>query len=162
MKIVKSNRAVAEILGTMLLLTIAVLALSVIYLYVLSDDGPNPETYVKITGEVIGSNVIFEHRGGETLDLDTKISIEIAGIEYNGAVSNWLNDKNNNDKWNLGERMTFPFEYNLSRLGQYRDVDVSAVDEESNSIVLTGPIELNPVSDAGMTITCGMTAQPIY
>jgi len=153
MKIIKSNGAIAEIIGTMLLLSIAVLALSVIYIYVLSDDGPNPETYVKITGEVIGSNVIFEHQGGESLDLDTKISIAIAGIEYNGMVSNWLNDKNNNDEWNLGERMTFPFEYNLSRLGQYRDVDVTAVDDESNSIVLTGPIELNPVSDAGMTIT---------
>ena len=153
MKIKNSNRAVAEIVGTMLLLTMAILALSVVYFYVLSDDGPNPETYVKITGEVIGSNVIFEHQGGESLDLDTKISITIAGLEYNGMVSNWLNDKNNNDEWNLGERMTFPFEYNLSRLGQYRDVDVTAVDEESNSIVLTGPIELNPVSDAGMTIT---------
>jgi len=153
MKITKANRAVAEILGTMLLLTIAVLALSVIYFYVLSDDGPSPETYVKITGSVIGSNVIFEHQGGESLELNTKISIKIAGIEYSGMVSNWLNDENNNDEWNLGERMTFPFEYNLSRLGQYRNVDVTAVDDESNSIVLTGPIELNPISDAGMTIT---------
>jgi uncharacterized protein YegL len=153
MKIKKSNRAVSEIFGTMLLLTITVLVFSAIYIFVLSDEGPNPEIYVKITGQVIGSNVIFEHQGGESLELDTKISITIAGEEYNRFVSDLLKDKNNDDKWNLGERMTFPFEYNLSRLGQYREVDVTAVDEESNSIVLTGPIELHPVSDAGMTIT---------
>ena len=153
MIIKKTDKAVSEIISTMLLLIIAILAMSLIYITVLSDDGPNPETYVKIVGNVYGSNVIFEHQGGESLELDTKISINIAGEEYNGVVRNWLNDKNDNDEWNLGERIVFPFEYNLSRLGQYRKVDVMAIDDESNSIVLTGPIELNPVSDAGMTIT---------
>ena len=114
--------------------------MSLIYITVLSDDGPNPETYVKIVGNVQGSNVIFEHQGGESLELDTKISINIAGEEYNGVVRNWLNDKNDNDEWNLGERIVFPFEYNLSRLGQYRKVDVMAIDDESNSIVFIGTV----------------------
>jgi hypothetical protein len=77
----------------------------------------------------------------------------IAGTEYNGMVSNWLNDKNKNDKWNIGERIVFPFEYDLDRLGQFDEVDVVAVDDESNSIVLLGSIELNPISDAGVTVS---------
>ena len=153
MKIKKTNGAVSEIIGTMLLLIIAISALSIIYFHVLSDDGPSPETFVKIAGKVIGTNVILEHQGGEPLELDAKLSITIVGDTNNTEVGDWLNDENNNGKWNLGERLIFPFEYNLSRLGEYRKVDVMAVDDETNSIVLTGPIELHPVSDVGMTIT---------
>jgi len=159
MKIKKSNRAIAEIISTILLCLIAVFVLSVIYFYVLSDDGPNPETYVKIVGSVIGSNVILEHHGGESLSSDTKINITIIqGIQYiNTTVGNLLNDENNNGKWDLSERIIYPVNYNLSILGQYRKVDVLAIDDESNSIVLIGPIELHPVSDAGMTITVNNT-----
>ena len=98
----RSNVAITEIIGSMILLLIAVGTFSLIHSTILSDDGPEPETYVKIMGEVIGSNVIMEHQGGESLELDTEISITIAGTEYNGLVSNWLNDKNNNGEWNLG------------------------------------------------------------
>ena len=159
MKIKKSNRAIAEIISTILLCLIAIFVLSVIYFYVLSDDGPNPETYVKIVGSVIGSNVILEHHGGESLSSDTKINITIIqGIQYiNTTVGNLLNDENNNKKWDLSERIIYPVNYNLSMLGQYRKVDVLAIDDESNSIVLIGPIELHPVSDAGMTITVNNT-----
>ena len=153
MKYKNSDKAVSEIIGTLMLLLICISVMSIIYFYILSDDGPSPETFVKISGKVVGTNVILEHRGGEPLELDTKFNIIIAGIEYKGTVEDWLNDDNDDGEWNLGERMLFQFEYDLSHLGEYRNADVTAINVDSNSIVLHGPIELNPVSDAGLEIT---------
>jgi len=152
MKIGKSNRAVSEIIGAMLLLLIVVSVFSLIYFQVLSDEGPENKTIVKIVGRIEGKNVVLEHQGGEPLELDTEISITIAGVEYSGAIENWLNDKNDDGVWNIGERMLFPFEYNLSRLGEYQEVDITAVDTKSDSVIFMGPIDLNPVSDIGITV----------
>lgn len=154
MQIRRSNKAVSEIIGTMLLLVLAISALSLIYFQVLSDDGPDSRTIVKIVGKVEGTDVVLEHQGGEPLEMDTEISITIAGTEYNGDVSEWLNDENNDGKWNLGERMVFSeWEYELDRLGDYTEVNLMAVDHEDNSIAFMGPIELHPVSDIGIEIT---------
>jgi len=152
MKIETSNRAVSEIIGAMLLLLIVVSVFSLIYFQVLSDEGPENKTIVKIVARIEGTNVILEHQGGETLELDTEISITIAGVEYRGAIENWLNDKNDDGVWNIGERMLFSFEYNLSRLGEYREVDITAIDTKSDSVIFMGPIDLNPVSDIGITV----------
>ena len=150
MKIKKSNRAVSEIIGTMLLLLIAISVFSLIYFQVLSDEGPENKTIVKIGGRIEGTNVVLEHQGGEPLELDTEISITIGGIKYEGPVGNWLDDKNEDGVWNMGERMLFSFEYNLSRLGEYQEVDITAIDTQSDSVIFMGPIDLKPVSDIGI------------
>ena len=152
MKIKNSNRAVSEIIGAMLLLLIVISVFSLIYFQVLSDEGPENKTIVKIVARIEGKNVILEHQGGEPLELDTEISITIAGVEYRGAIENWLNDKNDDGVWNIGERMLFSFEYNLSRLGEYQEVDITAIDAKSDSVIFMGPIDLNPVSDVGITV----------
>lgn len=152
MKIKKSNMAVSEIIGAMLLLLIVVSVFSLIYFQVLSDEGPENKTIVKIVGRIEGTNVILEHQGGEPLELDTEISITIAGVEYSGVVENWLNDKNDDGAWNIGERMLFSFEYNLSRLGDYQEVDITAVDTQSDSVIFMGPIDLKPMSDIGIEL----------
>lgn len=145
--------AVSEIIGTFILLAMVISAFSIIYFQVLSDKGPEYNTFVKIGGKVEGRNVILEHKGGELLDPDTELSIVIAGIEYNGTVDNWLIDSNSNGKWNLGERLLFPFEYDIDLLGEYDEVDVEAVDKQGNSIIFMGPIDLNPISDIGIEVT---------
>ena len=94
MKIEKSNGAVSEIVGTMLLLLIVISVFSLIYFQVLSDEGPENKTIVKIGGRLEGTNIVLEHQGGEPLELDTEISITVGGIKYEGSVGNWLDDKN--------------------------------------------------------------------
>jgi FlaG/FlaF family flagellin (archaellin) len=153
MKIKKLNRAVSEIIGAMLLLLIVISVFSLIYFQVLSDEGPENKTIVKIGGRIEGTNVVLEHQGGEPLELDTEISITIGGIKYKGPVGNWLDDKNDDGVWNIGERMLFSFEYNLSRLGEYQEVDITAVDTQSDSVIFMGPIDLKPVSDIGIELT---------
>jgi hypothetical protein len=153
MKIKKSNEAVSNIIGMMLLLMMVISTFSLVYIQVLSDEGPQLKTFVKIGGKVEGTNVVLEHKGGESIGLNSDFSIEIAGVEYNGFVGDWLKDVNDNGVWNLGERMQFPFEYDLYRLGEYDEADIQVVDKDANSIVFMGPIDLRPVSDVGLEVT---------
>jgi len=148
----QSERGVSEIFGTLLLLLIALSVISVIFIYVLSDDGPEEHTFVKIAGRTEGPKIILEHQSGETVDPDTKISINLAGTTYTGTVHDWLNDTNGDGVWNLGEQLVFPFEYNLSRLGDYAEIDVQAVDTEENAIVFHGPVETYIFSDLGLEV----------
>ena len=145
--------AVSEIVGTMLLLLIAISAFTVIYFGVLSDDGPPPETFVKIKGMVEGTNIILEHQGGEPLKGDSWISIDLPGEDISGPISEFLHDENSDGFWNIGERLLKPFTYNLSILGEYTVANVTAVDTESNAISFTGPVSFNPVSDLGIEVT---------
>ena len=61
----RRDKAVSEIVGTILLLAIAICVFSVVYMNVLSEDGPNPETYATIVGKMETGYAIFEHRRGE-------------------------------------------------------------------------------------------------
>ena len=85
MNIKKGDSALAEIIGSIILLAIAICFISIIYFQVLSTPGPGPETYVTIIGKIEkkdGNNTVaFENRRGETLGLNTKITLQIGG-EY--------------------------------------------------------------------------------
>jgi len=102
------NKSVTEIVGTLLLLALAISVLSYFYVVTINDEGPSEKTIVKIIGKVESSNFILEHQGGENLGTDTKIDFSLGGIDYSFLVGELLNDKNNNLLWNLGERLVFP------------------------------------------------------
>jgi len=101
MKKIKSKDAVAEILGSVLLLSIAVSVFSVVYLDVLSDDGPSPETYVTLVGKLetkddMINTVAFENRRGQILGPDTEIILTIGG-DYGIHKSITINELNSNE-----------------------------------------------------------------
>jgi len=145
--------AVVEIVETILLLTLAIVVISIASLTVFSDLDPDEKTFVTIAGKVKSTNLILEHQGGETLGLDTPVSFNIAGNDFNVIVEDLLEDENNDGRWSLGERMVFPFEYDVYNLRNYLDIDITAVNKEGNEIVLKGPVELHPVSDIGVEMT---------
>jgi len=147
------NDSVSEILGTILLLFISVMVLSLIFYIVSSDSGPGDKTFVKIMGKIEGSNLILEHQGGERIFLDAPIDFTLANVEYSFLVGELLNDDNSNNYWNMGERLVFPFEYDVDHLTDYNKIDILAVDKLSNEAILLGPVDLNPVSDLGVSVT---------
>jgi len=151
----RANNAVSEIIGTMLLLLIAISALSVIYFQVLSDDGPTPNTIVKIVGREEGKFIILEHQGGETIGYDTKITYTIAGYTDSSTIGKLAEvDKEPLDVWNLGERLKIPIRYNLDLLDEFQTAEITGIDIASNSIVFSGPVDLpQPTSDVGVGIT---------
>ena len=145
--------AVVQIVETILLLTLAIVVISIAYLTVFSDLDPDDQTFVTIVGKVKSTNLILEHQGGETLDLNTPVSFILAGEKFDVLVGDLLIDENYDNRWSLGERMVFPFVYNVYNLRNYLDIDITAVNREGNEIVLKGPVELHPVSDIGIEMS---------
>ncbi len=151
----QKEEAVAEILGTVLLLLIVVLVISIIYIQILSDDGPQPETHVDIVGDIINQNVTLTHKGGESLDADDKISITIGGEIEPFFIWELLDDENSNGKWDFSEKVLYELNESdiLENIDQYEYIDVTGVDSLSNSIVFQGPVYTKYRSDVGLEVT---------
>lgn len=91
-----NNYAVSEVIGSVLLLLIALLAFSAIYTYVFPLPLPEDEPHVKIVGYVDDNGtVVLEHVGGETLE-----SYRIVVFSQNGSL---LNSMEYDQPWSIGD-----------------------------------------------------------
>jgi hypothetical protein len=137
----------------MLLLIIAISAVSVIYFQVLSDDGPPPTTIVKIVGKGEGEHIYLEHMGGEDINLEDVITYSIGNEDNTSTIGKLIEeDKKPLGVWNLGERLIIPIHYALDSLDD-RTAQITGIDTLSNSIVFYGPITLpQPVSDVSVNL----------
>ena len=140
MKLKTGDSAVSEIIGTIILLFIAVSTFSAIYLNVLSDNGPNPEAYVTITGRIESGEVIFTHQRGEALDLESQVLLTIAGEHHEQlSVKDLLDDISKSDGlWNIGEQLSFS-QPNIDLTD--KQVEATIVDKDSNSLVFWGTLQ---------------------
>ena len=136
-KILKKNNAVSEVIDTIMLLGIAVVLFSVLSFIVLSYPF-NPSTpSVNIIGFVDGDEIILEHRGGEPLDLDTRVLITIGDERIPKNVSVLLDDDFKEDNfWNIGEFCNYASD-NIAG----NQVTVTIVDILSNSVVMMGTLQ---------------------
>ena len=142
MKIKMGDSAVSEIIGSILLLAMAICVFSVVYMNVLSDEGPEPGAYVTIVGKLENDDIIFEHRRGEDLGPDTEVVLNIAGL-YGDSYHMTVNDGSlidymrATDGWNIGERLVYHPTENLD------DVQIKAniFDKETNSLVFWGTLQ---------------------
>ena len=145
-----SNNMVAEIIGTVLLLGIAVAIFSTLYVVVFAYPFPTSSPNVTLIGTIEGSNIIIEHHSGEALSLDTEILIGGSDDANSFIVRDFLDDESKSDGvWNIGERIVYPFEYNIS----CTQVEIMTVDVESNSLVLMGTLDIHPECDVGVKYT---------
>ena len=145
-----SNSMVAEIIGTVLLLGIAVAIFSTLYVVVFAYPFPTSSPNVTLIGTIEGSNIIIEHHSGEALSLDTEILIGGSDDANSFIVRDFLDDESKSDGvWNIGERIVYPFKYNIS----CTQVEIMTVDIESNSVVLMGTLNIHPECDVGVKYT---------
>jgi len=157
----RENSAVTDVVGTMLLIAISLGLFSIVYISVLSVPYTPPTPTANIACLVDGNTIILEHYGGDELDLDTKILLSIDGessvidIENMDKSYNW--DLNNNNKWNVGEKI----EYDAGILGG-KEVNVQIIDSASNSIVTMASIPAkNPILTAIDNILFEQYSSPI-
>jgi len=142
MKLRNNNNAISEITGTLLLIAVAVSAFSGCYYYIFSSPTVESETNIDIVGLIEGNNIVFIHRGGEELNLDTKITVIIDGVEVTEQVNDLLDaDARINNLWNIGERAVYDPGYGPDESIEYKKVEVTVVDLESNSIIMTGILQ---------------------
>ena len=159
-KIKDSNEMVSEVVGTVLLFGIVVAIFSTMYLSAVSYPTPSPSIFVNLVGTVEGNNIIIEHRGGDALSLNTKFHITIGNKTSIIPIGekNYLDSEAKKDKqWNVGERLVYPFEYNLS----HRQAEIMAIDEKSNSLMMIGTLDISPESDVGIKVTVDNESQSV-
>jgi len=132
----RQDEAVSEIVGTLILITIAISLFSAMTLIILNpwinySDVSLPN--VLLVSYVRDDNVIIEHRGGIPLDKQTKITITIAGVQSTFDLDSFTywHDENGDGAWSIGESVIYPGG-NL----QAKQITCIVVDVQRNCIIL--------------------------
>jgi len=152
MKNKRRNKAVSSIVGTALLLGMAIALFSIVQILALSIPyNPNPPS-ARLTGNVDGEIIYIVHHGGESLSLDTRIIITINNdVSYKKTVAGdgddeliiSINPSSSGDPnlWDISERVrvevvsvAYP---DLSNI----PVQIIIVDAKSNSIMMQSTIQ---------------------
>jgi len=135
----RKNKAITEIVGTMLLLGISVSLFTIVYISVLSVPSTPPTPSANIVCTADGAIIVLKHCGGKALDLETKVLL-IIGNEppQEIIVKDYLDDESKaDDLWGIGEQMVYT---NGSILGN--QIEINVIDAESNSIIMMGKLTI--------------------
>jgi hypothetical protein len=132
------DAAVSEIIGTILMLGMAIALFAGVSLLITSYPLSTPSPQVDLVGFIEGSDIVFEHHGGPSLLGDTELGITINGSTNIITVEEYIHDNNQNDRWDIGEQVI----YTTSGLGRTQ-VDVMVIDSLSNSVLMMATIQEN-------------------
>ncbi len=143
MKNKRANKAVSNIVGTALLLGMAIALFSIVQILALSlPYNPNPPS-VRLVGNIEGNVIYIVHHGGESLSLDTKIIFTIdndVSITKTAGDAGFLIHSGSGDPnlWDISERGEFNPGYgDLSNI----PVQIVVVDVESGNIMMQSTIQ---------------------
>jgi len=128
----RSDKAISETVGTLLLLGISISLFSVIYFSVMTIYPASATPSVNLFCFVKQNDIIIDHRGGKALDLDTKFIVTINGTSNNFVVKDYLNNESKaNGVWNIGEKVIYP----VGNI-EGKKVSLSVIDSHSNSVIM--------------------------
>lgn len=137
MKIKIGNQAVSEIIGTALLLSIAVGLFAVVQIMVFAIPFNPTAPSARLVASINGSTVYVVHHGGESLSLDTKVIFTVNDNTITKNASEILNQSTSDgdDLWSIGEMVNYTDAGFISA-----QVYVTVVDIKSNSVVMIGAV----------------------
>jgi uncharacterized repeat protein (TIGR01451 family) len=151
---IKKNTAVSEIVGSVLMLSIVVSAISIIYYNVLSIPPPDNPPNVTIISYVENNNLVLEHQKGDSLSLDTAITIRMDIENQTFLVKKYLDtDAIKDGKWNIGEKVIYPLPFTIQNIQSYFTSYLHVADLKSNSLVFMGTLDVYPETDIGLNMT---------
>jgi hypothetical protein len=133
----RENVGVSEVVGTVLLLGMAVTLFTIVYVSVLTTSPPPLTPQVNAIGRAEGDTIFLDHYGGEPMELDDTVLWTIGGTPLSLTIGDLLSDEAKADGyWNFGERLTYP-------AGNITDLEVEAqiIDEDSNAIAVWSKIQ---------------------
>jgi flagellin-like protein len=143
----KKNNAVSEIVGTIVLLGIAIALFSIVQTFAFfmpnNPKTPSAQLFGTIDKGVTPGHddIVIEHHRGESISLNSEILIRIEGSpdvrETAGSATFSLKPNNGNNYWDIGETITYHSGEDLTDKG----VEVIIVDSESNSVVLMATLQ---------------------
>ncbi len=159
MKFKLGNEGVSEVIGTVLLLAIALSAFSVLAIYVFSNTGTTSTPHVNLVGYMDEDhNAIIEHRGGDSLKLQNIRVIIWKGEEashefsfpksilqnYNQSIflgsNSMFYDMGNNKRWDVGDYIKIDCPTVFGNITHWQ-ISVMVIDKASNSIIMSGILQ---------------------
>ena len=150
----KNSRAVSELVGSILLFGMVVSVMGIIYINVLSTPPPTNPPNVTIIGYVENNNLVLEHQRGDSLNLDTMITIKMEIENETFSIRDYLDvDAKEDGEWNIGEKVIFPLPFTIQNIQDYFASYIHVADIESNSLVFIGTLDVYPETDIGINIT---------
>ena len=153
-RIYKRNSAVSEVLGTILILVISVSSFSAVYAVLFSIQVEPSSPFVNIVGTIEDNTLILEHRGGDSLQLNTNILLNLPdGSRYQYKVDDldYLNSSYKNDgRWDIGERFVLPLN-SVVNYSRFEPIDVTTVDVASNSVIMMGTVKETEFTDINIS-----------
>jgi uncharacterized repeat protein (TIGR01451 family) len=155
LKIMDKN-GVSEVLGSILLIMISVSLFSVVYVTFFSIDMDQSSPSVSIIGSIYDNNVILEHRGGQALNLKTKVILDLSQGDkeiFTINNENYLENNSKEDgKWDFSEKVVYKLD-NVTNYTRFSPVEITVVDIESNSIVMKGTIQEARTADVKISMS---------
>jgi hypothetical protein len=148
----RKNKAVSEVVGTILLIGIGVslfVLLSIVTFTMPSLFFSEPAPSVNILGRIEGNSVVFEHHGGHPLSLDTEIVVWFAETRFVTTVGAVLAPELKADGfWNIGEKIWIT---NNDPNFLIMQISASITDKASDSVVMRGVLQegsqaVNPIA----------------
>jgi FlaG/FlaF family flagellin (archaellin) len=135
MRLKSDERAVSEIIGTMLLLAMAVGLFAVVSIVVLSFLHAPASVHASFEAVMADGNVTIYHGGGDDLNSRDSIIFEINGTRVAKTVGECLEDKNNDGKWNIGEKIIY------APPSGTEPIDITVVSKEANRAVFSATVK---------------------
>jgi len=148
MKKKRTNQAISDIIGTMLLLAIAVALFSVLSYIVISYPEPTQHPSANLVATIDENQISIKHKGGDTLNLDD-LTITISGesIESFDAkpyMTTTIPPPSNH--WCIGEYLIITLPHDIYQFlhesEENETIIITIVDTQTNSIVLRTPVKV--------------------
>jgi len=149
MKIKMENQAVSEIIGTVLLLGMAIALFSTVQIMVSSYPVYPAAPSADLVAYLDHGNITIVHHGGQSLELkDTEIILRSGDKTNISVAENHLDAKtsNGNEQWDISEIVMYnitndlPTDFQNSYHNSLK-VDVTVVDLKSNSVIMMGTVQ---------------------
>jgi hypothetical protein len=160
MKWKKLDGAVSEVIGAILMVGIGVALFSILYFIVMSYPFSPSVPSVDIVGSIEGSNIVLEHRGGDSLDQNATVSFIVGGTRISKTVHDLLIDSNGNYRWDISEQLVY--HYNLSGNMTGLQIEATVVDRDSNSIMMMGVLQEGETTTIPSLVTSVDTISPYH
>ena len=139
----QNNKAVSEIIATILLLSISLMLLCVVYVLVLNNATSPSSTYHVSSAQIIASadekNVFLQNNGGVPLSLNTDLVITVGGQDFFVTAKDYVVDSNGDGEWSIGEQILFTPPSIASLIGL--EIQIKIINPDTNSMIMASLIQ---------------------
>lgn len=137
-KFFKNSSAVSDVLGEILMTTVAVILIGSITVSIFSYGGPDdsPHTQVNEWIDAETDKIYLENSGGEFINTENlEIVVNVNGNRYTYSSSNISENLGNKNNWELGDRIEIntSSEWNL-HIEEEDEVDMYLIDKPSKKV----------------------------